>query len=58
MLKLEEIWGKAGEIPPILSLTPYVKLADRDSGDNPRAEVFLAEGDTTSVSINLSYAEI
>ena len=55
---LEEIWGKAGEIPPILSLTPYVKLADRDSGGNPRAEVFLAEGDTTSVSINLSYAEI
>ncbi len=55
---LEEIWGKAGEIPPVLSLTPYVKLADRDSGGNPRAEVFLAEGDTTSVSINLSYAEI
>ena len=55
---LEEIWGKSGEIPPILSLTPYVKLADRDSGGNPRAEVFLAEGDTTSVSINLSYAEI
>ncbi len=55
---LEEIWGKAGEIPPVLSLTPYVKLSDRDSGGNPRAEVFLAEGDTTSVSINLSYAEI
>ena len=55
---LEEIWGKAGEIPPVLSLTPYVKLADRDSGGNPRGEVFLAEGDTTSVSINLSYAEI
>ena len=55
---LEEIWGKVGDIPPILSLTPYVKLADRDSGGNPKAEVFLAEGDTTSVSINLSYAEI
>ena len=55
---LEEIWGKANEIPPILSLTPYTKLADRDSGGNPRAEVFLAEGEDTSVSINLSYADV
>ena len=55
---LEEIWGKADEIPPILSLTPYTKLADRDSGGNPRAEVFLAEGEITSVSINLSYADV
>ena len=55
---LEEIWGKANEIPPILSLTPYTKLADRDSGGNPRAEVFLAESKNTSVSINLSYADV
>ena len=54
---LEEIWGKAGEIPPILSLSPYTKLEDRDAGGIPKGEVFLAEGEK-SVSINLSSEEI
>ena len=54
---LEEIWGKAGEVPPILSLSPYTKLEDRDAGGIPKGEVFLAEGEK-SVSINLSSEEI
>ena len=54
---LEEIWGKSGEVPPILSLSPYSKLEDRDS-ENPIDQIFLAATDDEHVSINYSFAEI
>jgi len=55
---LEKIWGKAGEVPPVLLISPYDNLEDRDNGTYPRDEIFLAEPGNTSVTINLSYFEI
>lgn len=55
---LEKIWGKAGEVPPVLLISPYDNLEDRDNGTYPRNEIFLAEPGNTSVTINLSYLEI
>ena len=55
---LEKIWGKAGEIPPILLISPYDKLEDRDNSIYPRDEIFIAEPGKTSVTINLSYFDI
>ena len=54
---LEELWGKAGEVPPVLSLSPYSKLEDRDS-ENPIDQIFLAATDDEHISINYSFAEI
>jgi len=54
---LEEIWGKAGEIPPILSISPYSKLGDRVT-ENPTDQIFLANNDGESVTINYSYSDI
>ena len=54
---LEELWGKAGEVPPMLSLSPYSKLEDRDS-ENPIDQIFLAATDDEHISINYSFAEI
>ena len=55
---LEKIWGKAGEVPPILLISPYDKLEDRDNSTYPRDEIFIAEPGKTSVTIDLSYFEI
>ena len=55
---LEKIWGKAGEVPPILLISPYDKLEDRDNSIYPRDEIFIAEPGKTSVTIDLSYLEI
>ena len=54
---LEEIWGKAGDVPPILSISPYSKLADRVT-ENPTNQIFLANNDGESVTINYSYSDI
>ena len=54
---LEELWGKAGEVPPVLSLSPYSKLEDRVS-ENPIDQIFLAATDDEHISINYSFAEI
>ena len=56
---LEKIWGKAGEVPPVLLISPYDNLEDRDNGTYPRDEIFLAEPGNTSVSINsVSYTHL
>ena len=55
---LEKIWGKAGEVPPILLISPYDKLEDRDNSIYPRDEIFIAEPGKTSVTIDLSYFDI
>ena len=54
---LEEIWGKAGDVPPILSISPYSKLGDRVT-ENPTDQIFLANNDGESVTINYSYSDI
>ena len=38
---LEKIWGKAGEVPPVLLISPYDKLEDRDNSIYPRDEICL-----------------
>ena len=54
---LEALWGKNGEVPPILSISPYSKLGDRVT-ENPTNQIFLANNDGESVTINYSYSDI